>query len=198
MVVEKKSKVEYSTTNWAGGLTTEILINPLTSSLKQRDFDFRISTATVTASKSIFSNFIGYERIIMSLDAPISLQQKNIITPLRPFEVYRFDGQHEVKSLGQCQDFNVIFKKNCDVWIDVMKNRDIKSLFNNGINILYTLQAVIVKLIVPDRTEKILLQEGETLILNKESFEQLQVIKQKESVMKEKIAILTQIKDKTE
>ena len=57
---------------------------------------------------------------------------------------------------------------------------------------------MIVKLIAPDRTEKILLQEGETLILNKESFEQLQVIKQKESVMKEKIAILTQIKDKTE
>ena len=195
-MLEKKLKKDYFTTKWAGGVTTEILIAPAASSLAQRDFDYRISTATVTDSPSNFSNFTGYERIILSLDKPISLQQKNNVIELAPFVPYRFDGDVAMKSLGKCQDFNVIFKKNNHVWVTLLQNGAAQDLIIEGENILSALQDIKVRLIARSKKQEILLQKGETLLIRQEQFEQIQIIAQKKSIMVEKTAILTHIKKK--
>ena len=45
--IEKKTCEDYLSTKWSGGQTTELLVEPDSSSLAKRDFDFRLSTATV-------------------------------------------------------------------------------------------------------------------------------------------------------
>ena len=49
------------------------LVEPDSSSLAKRDFDFRLSTATVIMNTVEFSDFTGYQRILMSLDNPVRL-----------------------------------------------------------------------------------------------------------------------------
>jgi environmental stress-induced protein Ves len=41
-----------NTAKWSGGETTELFISPEGSSYKKRDFDFRLSTATVEVNQS--------------------------------------------------------------------------------------------------------------------------------------------------
>ena len=50
-------------------------MEPDSSSLAKRDFDFRLSTATVIMNTVEFSDFTGYQRILMSLDNPVRLGQ---------------------------------------------------------------------------------------------------------------------------
>ena len=62
--IEKKTCEDYLSTKWSGGQTTELLVEPDSSSLAKRDFDFRLSTATVTMNTVEFSDFTGYQRIL--------------------------------------------------------------------------------------------------------------------------------------
>ena len=71
--IEKKTCEDYLSTKWSGGQTTELLVEPDSSSLAKRDFDFRLSTATVIMNTVEFSDFTGYQRILMSLDNPVRL-----------------------------------------------------------------------------------------------------------------------------
>lgn len=101
-----------------------------------------------------------------------------------------------MKSLGKCQDFNVIFKKNNHVWVTLLQNGAAQDLIIEGENILSALQDIKVRLIARSKKQEILLQKGETLLIRQEQFEQIQIIAQKKSLMVEKTAILTQIKKK--
>jgi|GEM_PF-6280769 len=47
---------------WANGTTTELVKFPVDSDFLKRDFIFRISTATVEAEESTFSDFSGLTR----------------------------------------------------------------------------------------------------------------------------------------
>lgn len=190
---EKKGNHDYVTRAWSGGQTTEILIAPEDSCLTKRNFDFRLSTATVASKTTEFSDFTGYERFIMSLDAPITLQHQNIMIPLQPFEIYRFDGGTTMQSHGKCQDFNVIFKKKYQVSVTVLQNNETVVLFTKGQSILYALQTIKVEVSALETVAEVSLQKGESLVLKGQK--QLHVISQKTSFSRNKVAVLTQIKE---
>lgn len=57
----------YKTSSWSGGKTTEIFIYPPNSSYQARDFQIRISSATVEVGESNFTKLPDYNRVLMIL-----------------------------------------------------------------------------------------------------------------------------------
>lgn len=96
---------------WSGGTTTQLYISPSEAVYGERNFDFRISTATIDVEESEFSDLTGYTRYLLSLKNPLVLLEGN--NPpylLEPLTCYTFDGGSKMKSLGQTQDFNVMVR----------------------------------------------------------------------------------------
>ena len=99
---------DFKTSNWSGGITTELFIYPREADYKKRDFLFRLSSATVDLDRSDFTPLPGFFRFISPLngDLKISHDEKNF-TKLKPYEVYAFDGGAKT---GRVRDFNLMVK----------------------------------------------------------------------------------------
>ena len=51
---------------WAGGITREVCILPAEeSSLQDRNFELRVSSAVINTTESTFSDFTGFTRLIL-------------------------------------------------------------------------------------------------------------------------------------
>jgi len=98
--------------SWANGNSTELFVYPADGNFQTRDFTFRISTATVDAEETTFSDFSGLTRILLPLKGRLTLIHEGRYTKvLEPFEQDQFDGAWNTRSKGKVQDFNVIFDK---------------------------------------------------------------------------------------
>ena len=99
--------------NWGGGLTTELFCYPASASYKERNFDFRLSTATVEVETSTFTPLEGIARTLMILDGEMTLAHENHHTKtLKKFEFDCFDGGWKTTSVGKCNDFNLMTRGN--------------------------------------------------------------------------------------
>jgi len=99
--------------SWSGGTTTELFIFPLTSDYHKRNFQFRLSTATVEKDKSDFTRLIGISRKLMVLDGKITLNHKDHYSrQINKFDVDEFEGDWKTSSIGKCTDFNLMTSGN--------------------------------------------------------------------------------------
>ena len=111
MRVELLKKGSFRTATWAGGTTTELFIHPGTSDCGARDFEVRVSSATVEIEESVFSDFKGYVRHIAPLEGGMRLRHEgHREVSLAPFEADSFDGAWCTRSYGKCVDFNLIHR----------------------------------------------------------------------------------------
>jgi len=102
-------KREQLTTTWSGGMTTELAIYPPGATYAQRDFSWRISTATINDEKSEFTALPGFWRILTVIDGELALVHEGYhSTTLRPFEQDEFSGGWKTTSTGTATDFNVM------------------------------------------------------------------------------------------
>ena len=102
-------KEHFRTTQWSGGDTTEFFIFPYSTTYAGRDFDFRLSTASVEVEESDFTPLEGIDRTLMVLTGEMKLMhegQHEIV--LKPFDVDRFQGAWNTRSEGCCTDFNLM------------------------------------------------------------------------------------------
>ena len=108
---------------WSGGTSTELFIFPPTSSYEQRDFDIRLSRATIDVAESKFTSLPGISRILMILSGSVylTLDGKEKIK-LHPFNQLAFAGGQEVIALGKCSDFNIMHKNAFDIQLNVFKS----------------------------------------------------------------------------
>ncbi len=96
---------------WSGGSTTEIYIYEENSSYKERNFSFRISSATVELDESNFTLLPNINRIIMTIEGSIEISHDGVNKrKLQPFEPYNFYGGDKTISYGKCVDFNLMLK----------------------------------------------------------------------------------------
>ena len=103
------------TISWASGTSTELFVFPPEGNFQTRAFDFRISTATVEAEETNFSDFSGLTRILLILKGKLTLiHEGRYSKELYTFDQDRFDGSWITKSKGKVQDFNVMFNENYD------------------------------------------------------------------------------------
>lgn len=114
---------------WKGGKTEELCIVPEDASLQERNFDIRISSATIDLERSEFSDFTGYRRYLMKLEGDIRLliDDKNII--IRDDEAFEFMGDEKVISISKepSRDFNVIIKKDKKADISIEENKKLNT-----------------------------------------------------------------------
>ena len=100
---------------WANGTTTELVKYPTDSDFLKRDFIFRISTATVEAEESTFSDFSGLTRILMILEGSLTLiHEGRYQKDLNPYDQDTFDGSWSTRSIGKVRDFNVMFNEQAE------------------------------------------------------------------------------------
>ena len=102
-------KEELTTTSWSGGTTTQLAIHPPGSSLQERNFLFRISTAVVEAETSAFTRLPGVHRVIMILEGTLELEHVGHYSKtLHKSETDSFPGNWETRSRGKVSDFNLM------------------------------------------------------------------------------------------
>jgi len=102
-------KSQYRTSQWSGGTTTELLIYPGDSSYSGRSFKWRISSAEVEASESVFTRLPGITRHIMVTDGRMVLEHENRYGKvLEPFQQDSFMGDWNTVSHGKATDFNLM------------------------------------------------------------------------------------------
>ena len=102
----------YVTGSWSGGTTTQLYLYPEDGSYANRDFLFRISSATVVLEESDFTPLPGVERYIVPLEGGFVLTHPGMpsveLSPLAP--PYRFPGDIPTHCVGSATDFNLMLK----------------------------------------------------------------------------------------
>ena len=105
MTIQHLTPSDYITTKWSGGLTTQLGIAPAGAVYADRDFLWRLSSATVEDAESDFTALPDYERLISTLEGTIELNHNGgEKLTLNPYEVHRFDGGDDTHSWGRCRD----------------------------------------------------------------------------------------------
>ena len=103
---------DYRTTAWSGGTTTQLAIAPEGAVYADRDFLWRVSSASVNTAESDFTPLPDYVRLISTLKGEIDLSHNGgAYLRLRPLEIHRFDGADRTVSRGLCTDFNLMLRK---------------------------------------------------------------------------------------
>ena len=114
MVIHHLSEKDYQESSWSGGTTTELFIFPPSANYKKRQFDFRISSATVCDERSVFTHLEGVWRYITPLQGSFTLAHEGYhTTTLMPLEIDSFSGEWNTVCDGKAIDFNLMLKGNC-------------------------------------------------------------------------------------
>lgn len=69
MTLTHLTPADYVTTQWSGGATTQLAIAPKGAVYADRDFLWRLSSATVELDESDFTPLPAYDRVISTLRA---------------------------------------------------------------------------------------------------------------------------------
>ena len=108
--VYKKS--ELTASKWTGGTTTQLAIFPADSVYMERNFVWRLSTATCDAEESTFSRLPDFDRVLMVLEGDVVLAHQDVrAAKLGELEQDSFDGAYHTKSFGKIVDYNLMVKK---------------------------------------------------------------------------------------
>lgn len=115
MRIELIHKREVTPAEWDGGKTWELFIFPKEAKYADRDFDFRISTASIEKSPSTFTRFKGYRRFLVMLTGDLHIIRNGEKESVKHNQVFKFSSDDEIDSYSSGQDFNLMVKE--DKWI---------------------------------------------------------------------------------
>ncbi|MGB4587854.1 MAG: HutD family protein [Clostridiaceae bacterium] len=128
---------EYKNTSWTGGTTTEIYLYPEDGNYMRKQFDYRISTATIEIEESLFTELPGIERVIVPLEKRMVLLHGEEKVLLSPYEPYRFSGGKRTISRGVNRDFNLMMNHGKRGDIEILMIYPETSIMEEGKNTLY-------------------------------------------------------------
>lgn len=102
----------YVVSQWSGGKTVQLGIAPEGAVYADRDFLWRLSSATVELEESDFTPLPDYMRLISVLQGEMRLSHDGApMIRLQPYVVHSFDGGIPTHSEGRCVDFNLMLRK---------------------------------------------------------------------------------------
>lgn len=93
---------------WDGGKTYEYFIYPPSSTYVQRDFLFRISSATIEKVPSHFTRFENYHRFLVMIDNSLELVRNGKKERYKKHEIFTFNSNDEIVSSSLGNDFNLM------------------------------------------------------------------------------------------
>ena len=112
VAIRRITPEEYVTTSWGGGATTQIAIAPAGARYADRNFLWRVSSATVELEASDFTSLPDYERFLSTLRGVVRVfHDGGAPLTLTPGNIHRFDGGAVTRSEGTCTDFNLMLRK---------------------------------------------------------------------------------------
>lgn len=156
---------DFTTTSWSGGTTTELFIWPAGASYAERNFDFRLSTATVEIEESDFTPLEGVQRTLMVLEGEMELQHEgHHSVKLGPFETDEFEGGWKTHSVGKCRDFNLMCRGNAKgemTPFSLTQFAEEVLLLNTGYHFIYVVKGALEVGGLSIRTGELLKVEGE-------------------------------------
>ena len=160
---------DFQVSDWSGGKTKQLYLSPPTGHYGKRDFDYRLSTATVELAESQFSDLSGFHRILMSLDHTLHLHNasRQEETVLDPFTPYFFEGSDSITSRGTCTDFNLIYSNHYQGQMIAVSNKQVL-IRDEEIQFIYALTNLTV---IVDNFPPLDIEEGNFLIVEKETQE---------------------------
>ncbi|MGN9166258.1 HutD/Ves family protein [Tissierellaceae bacterium HCP3S3_D8] len=148
-------KEDFTTTKWAGGETTQLAIYPEDAIFSEKDFLWRISSATFTSTESKFSDFSGYQRYILPLEGKLSVYHDGLYNrKLDRYEVEYFDGSWNTYSENtmDCRDYNFIVKNGNLARMQILKEGDEYLLKGSEIVTIFSMNDFVLNL--KEREEK--------------------------------------------
>ena len=103
---------DYKISNWSGGKTIQLAIYPEGCDYADRDFLWRISSATVDLPESDFTALPDYQRYITPIAGEMTLcHDGGARIPVPVGMIHAFDGAADTHSWGRCTDFNLMLRK---------------------------------------------------------------------------------------
>ncbi len=132
---------------WSGGTTTELFIYPEGATYEDRNFKFRLSTATVETNTSEFTPLKGIKRTLMVLHGQLKLKHEGQYEKeLSLLQKDQFDGGWNTSSEGICVDFNLMCRGTTEGFVVgfSLKKKEKKVISYTGeLNFLYVHQGCI-------------------------------------------------------
>ncbi|GHS96915.1 hypothetical protein AGMMS50276_16080 [Synergistales bacterium] len=123
---------DVSASKWAGGVTRQIAIWPPDARYAKRDFEWRLSSATVDLEESTFTSLPGFHRILLILDGAVGVTHKTPLgerhKDLKAFDQDSFEGSWETTSVGRCVDFNLMLSERCYGSVSVLNGETDKRI----------------------------------------------------------------------
>jgi environmental stress-induced protein Ves len=145
-IIKKK---DFVTTTWAGGETTQLAIYPEDAIFSEKDFLWRVSSATFTSTQSKFSDFSGYQRYILPLEGKLSVFHKRLYNrELDKYEVEYFDGSWSTFSENtlDCRDYNFIIRNGSLAKMQILNEGDEYLLRDSEIVTLFSMKDFVINL----------------------------------------------------
>lgn len=97
------------TIEWASGTSCELFISPKSARFSKKNFDFRLSIATVEDNSSIFTELPKIKRTTLVLEGETTLSHKEQYTKhLKRFDQDTYNGDWATSSEGKSTNFNLM------------------------------------------------------------------------------------------
>ncbi len=110
--IKHLSGQDYCVSTWSGGRTVQLAIWPEDALYADRNFLWRISSATVDLEESDFTLLPDYMRLIAPVHGKMQLTHNGgSPVTLAEYQIHRFDGADSTHCLGKCTDFNLMLRK---------------------------------------------------------------------------------------
>jgi len=129
---------------WSGGLTYEYMIYPETANYSNRDFVFRISSATIEKVPSEFTKFKGYHRYLVMLDNSLDIEVNKEKKVYEKYEIMEFNSDDEVTSYTKGIDFNWMVSEKIDH--HKLQITQLNQNCNAQIILLFSLHTTVIKI----------------------------------------------------
>lgn len=171
MSIQIKKQSEIISNRWAAGTTSELFIWPNQTSFEARDFDFRISTATVEQAETTFTKFNGYSRELMILAGKLQIHHENLYSKtLNTFDVDSFEGDWDTKAEGMVTDFNIIYRgkvlaKLESNALEIEQIHKEEVVTKNSVTLIYIWEGAISMTNLEDKNTTANLAKGDCMIL---------------------------------
>lgn len=155
-------KEEYRKTSWRCGTTTEIFLYPEDGDYARRQFDYRISSATLETEESVFTPLPGITRVILPLENTMVLVHgKDEEVMIAPYQSYSFSGETVTKGIGINRDFNLLLNHGKQGHVEVITIDGLGSLVEQAENTLYFYE----KGFLPLEVSGITIRPGDSLLV---------------------------------
>lgn len=110
--IKKIAKKDLIPNKWDGGEIFEYFIYPEESSYINRNFNFRISSASISKTPSNFTRFSKYCRYLVMLDNSLNVERNSVNETYKKHEIFKFNSNDEIVSFSLGNDFNLMINED--------------------------------------------------------------------------------------